>query len=472
MDNRVKMNVDVFIENKYLCIRFDIISDHKKEISDILALSNLEQIATTYANARLVYGDVMEIQSTKSDIYSKRIIKNSLKISSKRLSINSLQGELKNKHFQIGRKMFNHNTIIYKLPTTPYALINWMIYLSIFLSQITPMKMTDHIQLGGHAPFEAVNNMNIEEMNRLFYSNNIKYTAVSTIMKIIVSFKDKTNNELAAYKDALIDFEKLCNYYLDNLASPVQKTLIQCIPDQTRFDLIYADSQGKALDTVLNPNTDSAKIEFLFMIELLCSKRKIDLILSCIGKTADDNNLYTTRYPELMLIYFGQFRLVEDKKIGIVDLENNPSYIDDYAEGKQNHDILVRELKHLAKCLEWEFDPDVDFHRDKKIVFSERFSSKLIESGLFINADFCRDLVNVYKLWTFLTKIKLENNNVFSKLSDDIFDSILTLASPRYQQFDHKIIYPAFFKAINLGKERGKQLHAEIADRKRQTCRN
>lgn len=467
------MNVYVFIKNKYLYIRFDIISDQKKEISDILALSNLEQIATTFANTKITYEDVMEVQF-KSDIYSKKIIKNILRMSSKQSSVNSLQGELKKKHFQMDGEMFNHDTIIYKLPTIPYALINWMAYLSIFLQQRTPMKMTDHIQFGEYDLFKSIYNMNMEKMNHLFSSDNIKYTGISMIMEIIVNFKDKTNNELAEYKNALIDLEKVYEYYLTN-RNRSKKTLIQCIADKLRFNLIYENTQVEALsilETALSPITDSAKIEFLFMIELLCSKRKIELVLPCIGKTADDNNPYTIRHTELMLIYFGKFQLVEGKKIGIVDLENNLSYIYNYADGEQHHNILGHELKHLAECLEWEFDPSVNFHRDKKIVFSEKFSVKLIESGFFINADLCRDLVNVYKLWTFLTKIKLENNNGFSKLSDDVFDRILLWASPAYQQFDQQKIYPAFFQAVNRGKERGKQLHAEITNRKRQTYKN
>lgn len=206
------------------------------------------------------------------------------------------------------------------------------------------------------------------------------------------------------------------------------------------------------------------------MLNLLSSKRKIELLLPCLGKKADDGGNYSMHYTELMLIYFGTFQLVEDEKVAIVDLDKNLAYIEHYAIGKRNYKILDRELQYLAKCLEWEFDPNVNFHQDKKIVFSKEFSLKLIQSGLLINADLCKDLVNVYKFWTFFTKIKLQGDNVFSQLPDDIIDRIYFWANTSIrQQFDHATLYPAFFKAMNSGKAKGKQLNEEIVDRKRQT---
>jgi len=117
---------------------------------------------------------------------------------------------------------------------------------------------------------------------------------------------------------------------------------------------------------------------------------KVALNEPAIGQLADDGGKYNWSYTEWQLLRDAQFTIRPDGKVGI-QVANNKGYLEHYAPGCRNHDILEREMRYLGKVIGLEFEPETDFH--KEIIFNDVTSQRLIASGIHLNSDCLKNML-------------------------------------------------------------------------------
>lgn len=471
MRNRSHLNINIYSKDELFYVRFDVLTQNlyisKIGLNQILSLANLSAFAEKFTNEPYTQSDMTNEESVISD---KRILKHLLQMSPKEpRDINSLKAKLIANEIMINNIPFNHITITYLISNTPHVLINWLACYSKFINKANDLSMFEHVQFNDHSQFEIFNTTN---SNNLFSEVNYKNGSVRMMMKNMLNFKDS----LITYQDTFNYLAKIYKYYEESRKTSDAKPLLQCLSDKTRCELIYKDKieslslmnnikerEFDALTSTLTKNITSKKLEFLFMLELLNSRDKINLIENCFGKRAHDNVKYRMDHTELQLLYFADFYLFSDGKMGIINLDKNPAYIEFYAEGKDNYHILTAEFVHLANCLGLEFEINCDFHKNKQMIFTADSSLKLADLGLHINTNYSKHLFNAYNKWAFYTKIRLAGDNIFRDIPEEIVDDIIVRANPSYQRFYNRQLHPGFFQAVQLGKEKGYQEHQEAA---------
>lgn len=467
MENRNNCNIDIYSKNDVLYARFDIIT--KNGINILSALADLHSFAHSHASQQRKMNDLLH---DKTHIYGINIIRNILKLSPKEpAGSNSLKGKLEVKQSLIQNELHSHLVITYQISNVPHIMIHWIIYFSIYINSLHK-KSLEHIQFSDHASFEMLNNTSL--IDYLFALENVHYCVIRHLMEKMLSFKT-----IASYQSALTDLEKIYVYYINSRKVDANKALLQCVSDQIRFDLLCSErfqhftfldhelieNKINILTLSLESKPVSQKLEDMFMLNLLNSKEKITFLSTCLGKLAYNNEKYKMSDSELMLIYFAEFYLFPNGRMAIINLDENPAYLDYYAIGKIKHGIFNDELQHLAKHLNVEFEFDGCFHKQKRIMFTIECSEQLACLGLHMNYRYSQDLLNAYHLWALFTRIKLAGNNLFSSLPTEVIDHILVNTNPSYQRYYHKNIHPFFFKAVNLGKERGSIAYKEVVNR-------
>lgn len=493
MHNRIRnLNIDVYVKNAVLFARFDILSNSQDMIDKISLLENIGHVAEKFSNKPMYIED---FRNDSTQIRDKKIIQHILQIQPKEPNgLNSLKGESATNTIMSHNKTekpISHMNITYRISSIPNVMINWIACLAVFMSQ-KGKYIPEHIQFSDHSQFEKINThpeiMNLLAQNTsvcilmekihtfLFSQKNCKNTFVRTMMEKILEFQTFQPN-LEHYQEAFTDLKKFYNSYAVNCKLAAPKTLVQCLSDQIRCDLMYGNQfselskpekniQQKELYILsLAETMISKKHEFLFMLDLMNSKNKISFIEPCMGKIAHDNEPYQMAHTELMLIYFAEFHLFPDGKMGIINLDKNPAYLQYYAEGKDNYNLLNDEVKHLANCLNLQLEPNCDFHQDKKIIFRADCSLKLASLDLHLNANYSKTLFNVYNTWAFYSRMHWAGNNKFSLLADEILDDILLKANPPFQRIYSDKSHLGFFHAVHLGRERGKKEHHEVDKR-------
>jgi hypothetical protein len=204
----------------------------------------------------------------------------------------------------------------------------------------------------------------------------------------------------------------------------------------------------------------NCKSEFLFMLNELNVSAKISLISSCLGRKAPDK-IYTETHTEILLIRHAKFHLFTNLCLGIINLNKNYMYNEFYVSSS-GRSLLYEEIYHLAGYFSLDLKRGSNFYKDKKIIFTKLSSKELIYLGIHLNSTYFKKLSKVYSDWAFFTRLRLAGDNLFSTLKEDILDKILIKASPSKGRFYHRTTYPSFFQAAQLGKERGRQIQAEL----------
>lgn len=485
MQNRNYLNIDAYIEDGVLYARFDTSilvlefeeSDKaKSKLDEIISLSDLSAVAERFTNESMTNSDY----SNRTVLPSKYITKHLLQISPKELDNSSFKGESTIKPITINVNpsitlKCHHASITYRISNIPHVMINWLAFFSIYYNQIKDRRLFAHLQFADHSQFVNLNEA--VSIKNLYQADNCLSldTTVILFMKKMISLKPG----LAGYQDAFNDLEKVCEAYESNRNSKNSKPLLQCLFESTRSELVYGEQVEKFStlkvyqekeshfsSLTLTNEATAKKLECLFMLEAINSSAKINLIMSCLGKIAHDKGKYNISYTELVLMYFAEFHLFPNGTMGIINLDKNFGYLKDYAEGKRNHNILAPELGHLANVLGLELEPDCDYHKDKQILFTPACSLQLANMGLHLNGNYSKELFHVYQIWVFFTKLQLrDDNNVFSKLSNDLIDTIIVEANPSYKGMYNKI-HPGFFQAVASGRERATQEYKEKQEEK------
>lgn len=199
--------------------------------------------------------------------------------------------------------------------------------------------------------------------------------------------------------------------------------------------------------------------ECLYLLESINTKNRLAFLAPCLGKTAHDNEEYVMAHTELLLIYFADFQLLPDGSMAIVNLDKNPAYQKFYAEGKFNVAHIHNEFYHWAKCMGLEIEPGRNFHNDNAILFTASSSLKLKSLDLHWNANYCKTLFSLYLTWARYTRMTLANDNDFGKLPEEIQDHIFLMTNPSFSRIYRD---QSFFHAIQTGKARGKEEHAQV----------
>lgn len=460
--NNVACNINVYEKNRTLFVRFDILSN-KEDNQSILKLKNIGLFAAEYSAEPLEYSDLREYDT---EIMDKEILKHLLNLQNKNAeAIDSLN------HVFYRRtkpnKFCSHIEISYKLPVIPHQLINWVTCLAIFINK--NLRHT-HFQLSDHARFK---NRDIQtDINGLVSEKHVVHVVLELIQRIL-AFKAFTP-KLKRYGNALKDLEKLYAHYLEGRGLGKPKTLIQCVSDRNRCDLLY-DREFRKIANKNQPREKASNIismamakllkrdECLFMFEIINTKNKILLVESCLGKTAHDGHKYKMGHTELSLIYYSEFALLPDGRMAIVNLDKNPAYLAYYAKGQNNFDIFHAEFIHWAKCSDLEIEPARDFHKDNAIIFTAACTLKLTKLDLHLNARYSQTLFNVYITWAFYTRIAMANNN-FNNLAKETLDAIILEANPPFKAICNTH-HQGFFHAVQLGKERGQKEYADVIKR-------
>lgn len=463
MNNRYNnLNIDIYGNNEdgFLYVRFDIVNN--SPYFETSSLVNLHDVAVTFHNERLLFEDFRD-----GEIPDKKTLKHMLQIMPNEPdNLNSFKGKhtLKNISDKMNVKI-NHETVIYKLSMVPHVMINWVACFSVFMNVNTNfsiIQFSDHNHLINH----------ITENENVFRPENNNKFSVRTLMEKLITFKDS----FLKYKNALNDLDKIYKYYAASRDSDQPKSLLRCLSSVNRCELLYSeqlkkltdaeDAESKTMVAQQFAKEMVSKEEFLFMLDSIHTRNKIVLLIEpCLGKIAHDRGKYKKSYTELMLIYFGNLYLFPEGKMGIGDLDKNPSYLADYDKGKPNHNILASELKHLAPLISVEFDYSCDVHKEKKIMFEPGCSLRLMNEGLHLTSDYCKELFNVHKKWAFFTRIQLAEGNLFNLLPNEILDDILVKSSSSQPRNNNIKANPGFFQAVASGRERGKKEHEEVENR-------
>jgi hypothetical protein len=117
---------------------------------------------------------------------------------------------------------------------------------------------------------------------------------------------------------------------------------------------------------------------------------KVKLFSSCIGKAAPDEGKYNWSYTEWSVLKHAQFNLRPDGKLGIT-LADNAGYQEYYAQGRRLNPIMEKEMRYLGSVIGLEFDITTDFH--KELVFTTACSQRLLATGMNLNADNLKQLI-------------------------------------------------------------------------------
>lgn len=474
--HRNYLNIDVYVEDEVLYTRLDTSvfvlefeeSNQANHMLDQINQPDLMVVAKKFAEAPLIYQDL----AIPNIMGSKHITKHLLEFSSKKLD-NEFKGEPTIK--STPPIMINPNTIlngkhasiIYRISNIPHVMINWLAFFSIHLNYLLTMdkkNLIQHIQFEDHSPFDNISEVVLPSITHLYQGKN--YISLDNnlvlIMEKMVNFKLNLDN----YQDALTDLGKVLDAYEKDRNGNTPKPLLQFLFESTRAELVYSkqvkkfslgnhrDKESRFLSLTLADQTTAKKLECLFMLETINASAKINLLTPCLGRIAHDKGRYKMNYTELELIYFAEFYLFPNGTMGIINLNKNFAYLQYYAVGKPNYNILSPELEHLANILDLQLERNCDYHKDQQILFTPACSIKLANLGLHLNGNYSKELFHVYQTWAFFTRLQLRGDNVFSKLPNDLLDNIIIEANSPYKGMYNNKIHPGFFQAVNRGKEK------------------
>lgn len=454
--NYHSLNIDIYVEDNFLNVRFD-----RQVASTPYKPSPLANLYAVAASCKT---------ETSYQIPEREIIRHIFHISPDNPeNSNSFKGTQSKNDFSMSYGdaaeefvPFVQETIIYKMSQIPHVLINWIAFYSIFINSTNDRySKFQNIHFGSHLLLDE----NID-------TENCVSTSVSTLIKKLISFKDK----IPAYSEALNDLDKIYKYYVASRETDKPKKFLECLSPEIRCEILY-NEQLKKLKNAGDTNQRelliqglakemTSKKEFLFMMDIIHTHEKIALFTPCLGQIAKNGGSYDKSFTELLFIYFAEICLFPDGRVGIANLDMNPAYIDFYANGKLYHDRLTDELLHLAPYLPLKFDIDCNIHEANKIMISQEYSKRLIDQGLLINSNYCKALFNVHNKWAFFTRVKLAGDNIFQLLSDDILDTILEKTASPHQCLFYNNKNPGFIQAVQSGKARGNAEHKEVENRR------
>lgn len=464
-------NIDLYVQNnKYLYTRFDILVGDNYCIDSILKLQELGRIASKYAARNLTGEDRKE---DNTEIYDIKILQHLLQMQDATQDLNS-DSCTKSKYMLDGSPL-THIEIVYKMTITPSALINWFACFTTFINQNNG-TLPRYICYGSHGPLKKL--VQIDDIHALPNRENWSGGLTVKLMEKMVAFQ-KFQPELEEYKDALAALEKVYRIYSASRKSANPRPLLEFLSDSKRCDLFYQDAFNKIASPVTPAERDESilsivanmiaqRAECLFMLELINAKNKIEFILPCIDKLADDKQPFHMGHTELMFLYFAQFRLFPNQQIGIINFDSNPIYLQFYAPGKPYPHLLHRELCHWASLMGLEFEPCDDFHQKKIIMFTAESSEKIRHYNLHLDGIYGKTFFNIYNTWAFYTRISMNDNqgNLLGLLPKEILDDILIKANPSFQHLSNHNHEIGFFHAVRLGRERGVAEHKAVLVRK------
>lgn len=163
---------------------------------------------------------------------------------------------------------------------------------------------------------------------------------------------------------------------------------------------------------------------FAIIIKNNYAASKFRFLAPSIGKLADDGGKYSMRYTEIDLMNRAVFHIRKDGLVG-VNWQDNPGYQKNYAVGERNHNILEKELTHLAPLLNLEFMPGINFHEG--LVFNSACSKRLIAQGLHLNLQYVKNYFsakNAYQTVYSFFRSKYAADNMWHGLPDDVLNEI------------------------------------------------
>ena len=229
---RSSINIDVYLENNQLYVKFNIFNKKKRDAA--VERDLLENLTTMVGELQILGWHEMLLDSFA--IASTNIATRLLEISPKQPNdINSFRGELIENDVldNAGGVCFSQAIITYQLSTVPHILLNWIAYFELYLEYVKQYDVIKNIQFDYHTQFNKLKNI----INFIASSNNLDIDKVILqLMEKLLIYKDNFQ-----YKEALTDCKLLYEYYKEIKKVSGYRTLLQCLSDKTRYKLIYEE---------------------------------------------------------------------------------------------------------------------------------------------------------------------------------------------------------------------------------------
>lgn len=155
--------------------------------------------------------------------------------------------------------------------------------------------------------------------------------------------------------------------------------------------------------------------------------QRIKLYSPCLGKPADDGQVYLWNYTEWYFLRDAHFALDKHSNIYINLANEKPQsgYSKWYAPGKQNHDIFSKELSALAPLINLSFQEKINWR--KKIKFTPECSQSLFAMNLHFDIENIKKMLQATHNYQFF-KQACRNGYLKEKLPEEIIKIIFTLA--------------------------------------------
>lgn len=294
------------------------------------------------------------------------------------------------------------SSITYTLPTLPQHALTALGCLFLQLKWISGCRYCIHSKQNGKSQtFSFDNDETLLSMQDYANKNNLSYSSEITLLDSLVALKNDFQDH--PYFDTLCAIETItARYhqyepkdqymkynadfmYVDKRLQLLMPEVVQSMRDTTTDQKIKT---RKLIDLCRKLISKNQQGDINFIIRGLNYFTNNQLFDKCIGKSAHDGGVYRSGYTERTFLKYAQFILDDNELLSIVNISNNPGYIEYYHPdtNPRRHKIFQPEMEYLFKTVwEAEFIPGCNFH--DKITFTKESTHKLLPLGLHLTVE-------------------------------------------------------------------------------------
>jgi hypothetical protein len=482
------VNINVYFEDEFLHIRFDILGEYDTIIFDThFFLHNLESFAIEHSafhqgfEGRKCYQNTLKyaLAFAKANLSSQSVCIDGdsfsvfdVSRSGKIVLINE-----ETTYFR-GRKQYQHHEVIFKLPPDLNLVMCLLSCLSIYANQYHGLNFgfEEHLTFNKNLEKGQVTPSNeslviLPLMQKILSLKNKKQAyaykeVMDTLQSIATQYEDRKK-----HKDSDFTFLDFMNYekeYL-NLYGNFLKIMELYSRLNSEDNLQEILEQTKQLVTSLSKQEAHAMCT-LFDFGSFSKKNLMKTVLdTVIGKQANDGGLFDESYTEIQVLKQAEITLDPDGKIRIINIQENRAYISSYIGERirptrytprelANPLEFENEIKCLGGYLGWQIEPGCEVN--KQIVFNPQNTPIFIRQG-FINIDIFKTLYSVYHRGNFFAQSLLAAENQVEEslklLPKELLPEIIRNSDKRFKNFP-----PDFFnKAVELGIKNGEECYSK-----------
>lgn len=304
----------------------------------------------------------------------------------------------------------------YTLPSDPGIAIDFLCAVDYFviINNFTAVQVCDRgfdVNSGvnlGHQLKEAPVNLQLESVSRCLAKQFLMLQEDAAYGRVRSAVVDFLSNKLPINYEKKNEGIHACRFY--SAAFSMDQLLM--LKKDLVAGAVNLKSQLNIFSEIVNKNYNAAMFRFL---------------QPAMGKIADDGNRYDYNYTEIELLREAIFSIKANGLVA-VNWHENKAYEEHYAEKMRNHDILKKELIHLAPLIGLEFMPNLDFHNE--LVFTPACSKRLIDLGLNLNLQYVKNFCfakNTYQTVYSYFRSKYSTDNMWHSLPDDILNEVASV---------------------------------------------